>query len=102
MSRLLLVSPNKQALKKVQGQLKVSVSTYGSLILAWKCDIEETIALLRHYKDLSKKRQCIKQASIGPSYLASNFEEGSSIFAKVISLIDEDIESTLQQIRTFE
>ncbi|KAJ1394191.1 hypothetical protein B484DRAFT_407963, partial [Ochromonadaceae sp. CCMP2298] len=48
-------STSKAAVKKAQGQLKVLVSSFGTLIMAWRNDTEQIVQLVAHYQELASK-----------------------------------------------
>lgn len=102
MSRNALVSPNKQAVKKIQGQLKTFVSTYGTLILSWQNDTQEIKKLVYHYKNLITKQKSVYAATAGVSYFSLSVPCYELVGKFICAQIFMEMESTLMQIKTFE
>lgn len=102
MSRMSVSTPNKVAVKKVQGQLKTSVSTYGTLILSWRSDVTEIITLIQYYKGLAAKLSSIYNTFQSKPYCLTTIFGYEYIGRRLVALIHLEMESTLMQIKTFE
>lgn len=102
MSRLAPTTPNKAALKRIQGQLKNSVSTYGTLILGWQSDVCEIIKLVQYYKGLVTKAESIHKTMEECSHFMASIPDNHLVGRRLLSAVRLDMEGTLMQIKTFE
>jgi hypothetical protein len=102
MSRFLSPTPSKQAVKKVQGQLKTLIGNFGTILLAWKNDVGEILKLLDHYESLLDKRDTINRACNADSFMSRSFVEYRVLCVTVCCKISFEIENTVMQLRMFE
>ena len=100
--RLAPATPNKAALKKIQGQLKNAVTTYGTLILSWQSDICEIIKLVQYYKGLAIKSESIQKSIDGKSHFVTSIPDNERVGRQLLSSVRLDMEGTLMQTKTFE
>jgi len=101
-SRLAPTTPNKAALKKIQGQLKNSVGTYGTLILSWQSDIGEIIKLIQYYKGLVIKSDSIQKTIDENSHFITSIPDNALVGRQLLSSVRLDMEGTLIQTKMFE
>lgn len=101
-SRLAPTTPHKAALKKMQGQLKNAVSTYGTLILSWQSDICEIIKLVQYYKGLAIKSESIQKTIDEKSHFVTSIPDNERVGRQLLSSVRLDMEGTLMQTKTFE
>lgn len=90
------------AVKKIQGQLKNSVSTYGTLVLGWQSDVCEVVKLVQYYKGLVVKSESIQKAIDERAHFITSIPENDFVGRQLLSSVRLDMEGTLVQVKTFE
>mmetsp|Transcript_7961 Transcript_7961/g.17370 ORF Transcript_7961/g.17370 Transcript_7961/m.17370 type:complete len:231 (+) Transcript_7961:149-841(+) len=107
-------STSKAAVKKAQGQLKVLVSSFGTLIMAWRNDTEQIVQLVAHYQELASKCESVRRVRarrhpVGESMGGMGMGMGGMgiprlgwVCGQILAQVGLEVESALLQIRAFD
>mmetsp|Transcript_6731 Transcript_6731/g.11240 ORF Transcript_6731/g.11240 Transcript_6731/m.11240 type:complete len:217 (-) Transcript_6731:293-943(-) len=98
------ITVSKQQVKKTQGQLKGLVTNFGSLIISWRSDVEQVVALLEHNADLLNKARAVQRSEQDPTLLRSVFRgaDPSAVTRRICAKIQQEMDSVMRQIKSFE